>query len=1073
MKKLRYLFAIVLLLALGLPGSAQERDSRHRVASTIIADGLAQLPAQDNKAFDQVIGEMAGTGSEGMQMLIGMLQPSGQGKNVSFTYAINGIANYVMAPGREALRAGAHDGLLRSLPKLTDKDNVAFLLTVLEQFADKADFGVFKRYLTDDYLRPYALRGLASLPDVDAEVVSLMKEKGAPLADFANLAFWRHMSSVEVEDILLQWARMGDKASDLRAIYNALAACGSSKSLKLLGDAARKAGYKDDDADANDAYLMLLDRLASTNAKEVNKTARQLLKLNDRAMRCAGMKLLLQTSGSNVLSDVVAAMKDKDIQVRNTALLEGTSLVYTDELTAKLLGLFNRLGPGAQVDVLRWMGNNHKAQAAQLVATAMQSGNPDVALAAIHSAGQIGGEALLQALLKALNGPTAAAASEALLAFNGNIGNSLAALIHSTMPNVPLKAIQLAGERHVSAAFADVVKLLKSGSVEQKTAAATALATITTDFNEACELMETAPATYKPQLQKAAKFALRKLSADEQFDLIARRLSSTAQPSLYYPLLAQVGNKQAVDRLLTELGKGADKNAAYSSLLEVDNASLLPILYHIAKGDATKKESAINRYVVLTEKSAYNDIQKYQLYRMVLELNPSVATVNRTLKALSSNHTFPALVLAGSYLDKKDVAPAAAEAVRNILTKNKELLAGQTVKQLLTKAKEVYTELARSDADAEYAIKDINGLLASVAPTGFELRLDEGKAEGKQTVSDKRQYENFELFMEFHTEGSGVLNLRSMPEVKLQSGTASFMYAAPVQNAAKAQSAWTTVYVKLVNDRLFVQSNGQTVADNAVIKNGDGGKELTPQGLISVWAKEKAVEVRNLYVHELPSTPVYTVSKEEKKEDFVALFDGRSLNQWQGNLDNYVPEDGNIYVKAHYGNGGNLYTKKKYSDFIYRFEFCFVKPGVNNGIGIRTKLNTDAAYEGMEIQVLDHDDPIYAGLHPYQQHGAVYGIIVPKHVKFGKLGTWNTEEIQAIGDHIKVTVNGEVILDGNIREACQGHNVAPDGSSNNPYTVDHNNHPGLFNKDGYISFCGHGEGVKFRNIRIKDLSKRR
>jgi hypothetical protein len=146
---------------------------------------------------------------------------------------------------------------------------------------------------------------------------------------------------------------------------------------------------------------------------------------------------------------------------------------------------------------------------------------------------------------------------------------------------------------------------------------------------------------------------------------------------------------------------------------------------------------------------------------------------------------------------------------------------------------------------------------------------------------------------------------------------------------------------------------------------------------------------------------------------------------------------------------------------------------VNNGIGIRTNIGSDAAYDGMEIQVLDHDAPIYKNLRPYQQHGSVYGIIVPKHVDFGPINTWHKEEIRAVGDHITVTVDGVVILDGNIREACQGHNVSPDGSNNNPYTVDHLNHPGLFNKDGYISFCGHGAGVKFRNVRILDLSKKK
>ena len=68
-----------------------------------------------------------------------------------------------------------------------------------------------------------------------------------------------------------------------------------------------------------------------------------------------------------------------------------------------------------------------------------------------------------------------------------------------------------------------------------------------------------------------------------------------------------------------------------------------------------------------------------------------------------------------------------------------------------------------------------------------------------------------------------------------------------------------------------------------------------------------------------------------------------------------------------------------------------------------------------------------------------------------------------------VTVNGEVILDGDIREACQGHNVSEDGSKKNPYTVDHRNHPGLFNKKGHIGLLGHGAGIQFRNIRIKSL----
>jgi hypothetical protein len=147
-----------------------------------------------------------------------------------------------------------------------------------------------------------------------------------------------------------------------------------------------------------------------------------------------------------------------------------------------------------------------------------------------------------------------------------------------------------------------------------------------------------------------------------------------------------------------------------------------------------------------------------------------------------------------------------------------------------------------------------------------------------------------------------------------------------------------------------------------------------------------------------------------------------------------------------------------------------MREGVNNGVGIRTPMGVDAAYEGMcEVQVLDHDAPIYADLREYQVHGSAYGIIPAKRIKHKPLGEWSTEEIRVKGDRVTVTVNGEVILDGNLREACKGHNVAPDGSNHNPYTTDHRNHPGMFNKKGHIGFLGHGAGLKYRNVRIKEL----
>jgi sialate O-acetylesterase len=200
----------------------------------------------------------------------------------------------------------------------------------------------------------------------------------------------------------------------------------------------------------------------------------------------------------------------------------------------------------------------------------------------------------------------------------------------------------------------------------------------------------------------------------------------------------------------------------------------------------------------------------------------------------------------------------------------------------------------------------------------------------------------------------------------------------------------------------------------------------------------------------------YELSAQERKEGFKMLFDGTNMDCWTGNTTDYRIVDGCIDVDASGTAVGNLYTKDEYADFIFRFEFQLT-PAANNGVGIRAPMEGDNAYNAMEIQILDCENPEYDRIAPYQHHGSVYGVIPAGHGGMKPVGEWNEEEIYAGGDHIRVTLNEAVILDGNIREASK--NGTPDG----------NGHPGLLNKSGHIGFLGHGSPLKFRNIRIKTL----
>ena len=125
------------------------------------------------------------------------------------------------------------------------------------------------------------------------------------------------------------------------------------------------------------------------------------------------------------------------------------------------------------------------------------------------------------------------------------------------------------------------------------------------------------------------------------------------------------------------------------------------------------------------------------------------------------------------------------------------------------------------------------------------------------------------------------------------------------------------------------------------------------------------VAYRDIYIKELPRPEPFALSEQEKKENFKVLFDGTNMFEWQGNTTDYVIENGEMVVYPNRGGKGNLYTKDEYSDFEFRFEFLLT-PGANNGLGIRTPLQGDAAYVGTELQILDNEADIYKSLQPYQ-----------------------------------------------------------------------------------------------------------
>jgi hypothetical protein len=201
-------------------------------------------------------------------------------------------------------------------------------------------------------------------------------------------------------------------------------------------------------------------------------------------------------------------------------------------------------------------------------------------------------------------------------------------------------------------------------------------------------------------------------------------------------------------------------------------------------------------------------------------------------------------------------------------------------------------------------------------------------------------------------------------------------------------------------------------------------------------------------------------SPAEAEEGFVPIFDGKSLDGWvglDGGTDSYYVKDNVLVCKA--TGKVHIFTEKQYADFVLRLQIK-MDPGGNNGVGIRTRKHKAPHLFGMEIQVLE--DAYYADGDPiklkdYQHHGSIYGVVPAKTGHLKPAGQWNDEEIVCDGRHVKVTLNGKVIVDADLDEA---------------QPLDGQEHPGLKYEQGHISLHAHGNygaEVFFRNLRVKEL----
>ena len=222
------------------------------------------------------------------------------------------------------------------------------------------------------------------------------------------------------------------------------------------------------------------------------------------------------------------------------------------------------------------------------------------------------------------------------------------------------------------------------------------------------------------------------------------------------------------------------------------------------------------------------------------------------------------------------------------------------------------------------------------------------------------------------------------------------------------------------------------------------------------------------------STPNSLTAK-EKKAGWQLLFDGHSYTGWHkyGGASTgraWIIKDSSIYFDAAAKNanpqnydGGDIVTNEVFADFHLTYDWKIV-PGGNSGVIFY--VNEDTAKHqtpwqtGPEMQVLDNDRHADAKIHKHRA-GDLYDLIASSSEPVKPALEWNHAEIRSLDGKLDFYLNGVHIVSTQLWNNAWQALIAGSKFKDMPGF-------GTF-RSGKISLQDHGDGVWFRNIKLKRL----
>ena len=814
------------------------------------------------------------------------------------------------------------------------------------------------------------------------------------------------------------------------------------------------------------------------------------------------------TTVAPTVKELVKTIKDKNTD--NVALFD--ELYRVNDVAAAKAAIVKNIASvksdATKADLVWWLGEQKDSSLIDLYKQYLSSSDSTLRSEAAWALTKTGDASVLPVLAALVGSEKDAATAEACLkSFPGKVVDAVVPYFEKAGANGKTAIIDLIGQRHSEANKSLVYGSLCNSSAKVSDAAYSALASVSdeSDLTTLYGLLESSTAANASKIQDAVLAAMDDKTDAEIYETLNNRnkIVAASSQSKYWPMIIKVAN---IPQTLTILADNMNNASLADAALEAyinkvntsgENGTQRLLRYRAAMEYTTtdaQKVSLLN-HVAATE--AFPGI----IYagRFLDNKGTEVAAANAIRRIATSNPSFygPEVVALMQRIKSIDTGRDYSYDLQNIEKYLANVPSDDEGYVSMFNGKDLtgwqgmipnnqYGEGNPYLRDAMPAKKRAAAQAEADKVMAQEWTVANGNIEyvgkGYNNLVSAKKYKDFEMYVDWkiypgQREGDGGIYLRSCPQVQIWDTARTWVHAEmgsgalynnqkterkPLVIADNAVGEWNSFYIRMQGERVTVYLNGQLVVDNIVLENyWDRSLPIPEEGYIELQAHGSRLAYRDLYIHELPSIEPTQLSDEEKAEGFEMLFDGTSLHKWHGNKVDYNVVNGEIAVESRSRGGswiGDLYTNEEYSDFAFRFEFKLT-PGANNGVGVRAPGEGDAAYEGYEVQILDHFNDIYKGwLAPYQHHGSLYGIIPAKKLDaLNPVGEWNSEEIYMKGNYIRVTVNGQVVTEGDIAEATKNG------------TIDGKDHPGLKRTSGYIGFLGLGDRLWIRNVRVKRL----